>query len=355
MIRLMVVVLVALVAAGVTPEVAATPLTGGAETSAQTSPPSGHPFGGPSAPEAQVRPTPAEDRNFFIGLYTDVWQWVRDTQRYIAGQIAKYMGDLAADPSPAAIGFGVLLAFFYGVFHTVGPGHGKTVVISYFLTHPASLWKSAAMGGKIAFTHVISAVVLVGLADVTIRALIGGSPAELEGVQVASYALIALVGVWMLWRTAARIRATRASAHAHAHDHGDDPHHGHHHGHAHGHDHCCHLHHMDEGDAKKDQTLLSIAAGMVPCTGALLIMLFSLANDMILIGVLLVAAISLGMAGAVSIIGAACIFARRLMTSLVAAESPAGGRLAMTLEIAGALAITTIGVLFTLAAYQAGS
>ncbi len=283
------------------------------------------------------------------GLFNDTWNWVRRAQREITTRIADYMTSVAADPTPKAVAFGVLFSLFYGAFHIAGPGHGKMVVISYFLTHPAGFAKSLTMGGKIAVTHVVMAIVLVVSADVTIRVLLGGSAAEIQWLRVASFAVIALTGIWMFVRVvrkaAARRRADHARAHLGAHAHGR---------HSHGHGRRCHLDHFDEGEARRDQNILSLAAGMAPCTGALLVMLFALANDMVAIGVLLVIAISIGMAGAISVIGMACIFARSLMTRFVDADSRTGEALAMVLEFGGAAAITAVGALFTLAAYQAG-
>ena len=323
-------------------EAFANPLTGKSDPGVEETAPPANPLTGRAVPAPASQGWAADG-----GIFTGIWDWVRDTQRWINNEIAIYMADLAIDPSPAAIGFGLVLAFLYGAFHTVGPGHGKIVVISYFLSHPASVGRSLAMGSKIAFTHVISAIVLVTVADITIRVLIGGSPAEIEGIRIASYAIIAVIGIWMFVRTLRKVLASRASAFGHDYHGHDHSHHGH------GHAHCCHLDHFDEKTAKRDQTVLSIAAGLVPCTGALLIMLFALANDLLLIGILLVVGISIGMAGAVSLIGMACIVARSLMTKVVNADSTTGGRVAMVLEFAGAIAITAVGVLFTAAAYQA--
>ena len=103
---------------------------------------------------------------------------------------------------------------------------------------------------------------------------------------------------------------------------------------------------------KREQTLLSIGAGLVPCTGALLIMLFALSADLIWEGVLLVAAISFGMAVASSAIGIVCIFARSYVAQRMDAPPSTSLKVALGAEVAGALAITTVGVLFLSAAAQ---
>lgn len=40
---------------------------------------------------------------------------------------------------------GLLLAFGYGVVHALGPGHGKLVVATYFLSHDAQIGRGLVM------------------------------------------------------------------------------------------------------------------------------------------------------------------------------------------------------------------
>jgi ABC-type nickel/cobalt efflux system permease component RcnA len=177
------------------------------------------------------------------------------------------------------------------------------------------------MGAQIAFFHVISAIVIVSLADLLLRRSFGGMPGEIPAVRIASYGSILLIGVIML------VQAIRRAFGQAGHDH-----HYHHHGHggrAHGHG--------------AHQGLLAFGVGLIPCTGAVLVMLYALANDIVLAGAAMVAAIGVGMAATMAGLGLLAVVARRFVTTLFARHGEGRGRLAVTLELGGALAITLLG------------
>jgi ABC-type nickel/cobalt efflux system permease component RcnA len=296
--------------------------------------------GGKPPTEAKPPPAPPAATPAQTGWYVEFWRLVRDAQREASRQIGRHMAAIARGDSPTALLIGMMLAFLYGVLHTLGPGHGKMVVASYFLAHDAKIVRGLLMGLKIAVTHVISAIALVWLADITFRKMLGGSPAEVRWVQLASYASIAAIGLWMFYRAARRSFAPAHAGHSHeacAHDHG--------------HDHArSHVH--DARKARRQQSLLAVTAGLAPCTGALLIMLYALANGIVLSGILLVACISAGMAITIAVIGIFCILARQAALKAVKSESRPRRWLTQGLEYLGAAAITAIGALFFVGTLQ---
>src|SRR4029453_4137528 len=123
---------------------------------------------------------------------------------------------------------GMLLAFAYGVVHALGPGHGKVVVVSYFLSREPRVRRGFLMGLQIAVFPVLSAAVMVALADLVLRQALGSAPGEVAGVRLASYGLVALIGCSMLVQAVQRSRLRRAGitvvdeccGHGHAHRHG---------------------------------------------------------------------------------------------------------------------------------------
>ena len=68
---------------------------------------------------------------------------------------------------------GLLVAFIYGLVHTLGPGHGKAVVISYFVGEGGGLMRGVGMGTRIAIFHVLSAIVVVWVTDFAVRQATG--------------------------------------------------------------------------------------------------------------------------------------------------------------------------------------
>ncbi|MDJ0947586.1 MAG: hypothetical protein QNJ94_01565 [Alphaproteobacteria bacterium] len=241
-------------------------------------------------------------------------------QQKVNREIARHMKAIRDGDSSTALLVGLLLAFAYGAIHTLGPGHGKFIVLSYFVGEDAQIRRGFFMGTQIAVFHVLSAIVVVILADFLLRRAFGGAPAEIPAVRMVSYGSIAVIGAYMFWRAVKRVR-TGGAAHTAGCDHG----HG-----------------------KGEQSLLSLAVGTIPCTGALLILLYALANDMLLQGVLLVVAISAGMAVTMSVLGILSIVARRLVTARLGRESVTAGRLSIALNFVGATVVTLIGAgLFT--------
>jgi ABC-type nickel/cobalt efflux system permease component RcnA len=294
--------------------------------------PAQNPFtGGPTpqtqAPPAALRATPAtvSELGFFARLNRDLARFQREVTREMSARLRA----IRDGETPLALLVGIGLAFLYGVIHAAGPGHGKAVVIGYFLTRQARLARGFLMGLQISVGHVVSAIVVAFGADLIFKTVWGTSAAELRVVQLASYAAIALIGAYMLVETA------RGGLHRHVHAH------GHAHGHAGGHEH-------------RPQGLLSLGVGVVPCTGAILVMLFALANGILLAGFLLVAAIAVGMTITMAALGVFAIVARSAVTRWaergVGREGTAG-RVGAALEYAGAVAIILIGIVLFWLAY----
>jgi nickel/cobalt transporter (NicO) family protein len=248
----------------------------------------------------------------------------RETNRLIAQHmraIREGQGSL-----PLMIGAG--LAFLYGVLHALGPGHGKLVVVSYFLSREARIGRGLLMGLQIAIFHVISAIVVVALADLLLRRAFGGAPAEVAGVRLFSYGLIASIGAVMLAQAIRRSQQRRAGIVVA--------------------DGCCGAHvghdHRPAGAAREQmqQGGLSLGVGLVPCTGAVLILLYAVANDILFAGVLLAAAIAAGMAITMGGLGILAVIARQAVASRIEARTE-GGRLAAVSDYGGALVIMMIG------------
>lgn len=275
--------------------------------------PAPNPFTGAQTPQAA--PATVVELSFFDRLNRQLARFQRDVTREMSTRLRA----IKEGETPLALLVGIGLAFLYGVIHAAGPGHGKAVVIGYFLTRQARVARGLLMGLQISVGHVVSAIIVAFATDLIFKTVWGTSASDLRGVQLASYAAIALIGTYMLIET--------ARGHRHHHDHG----------HSHGHEH-------------RPQGLLSLGVGVVPCTGAILVMLFALANGILVAGFMLVGAIALGMTITMAGLGILAIVARHAVTRWVKREETAG-KIGAVLEYAGAMTIILIGTVLFWSAY----
>lgn len=260
-------------------------------------------------------------------------------QIWINGLFTNSMEAIAQDGSSKAIIFALIISFGYGALHTLGPGHGKSVVISYFAGTGGSLRRGLTMGFQIAVFHVLSAIVLVFLLDLAVRQVTGSAPSDYRIIRLGSYALIIVIGAVMLWQAISTLRQRRKN-------HGQF---GHDHTHAHSHDHS---HDSHSGCAAcaaaanpKGGRWIAASVGIVPCTGALLVMLFGLANDLVWPAIMMVIAISMGMALAMSAIGVVALYGRQVAEKRFAGRPGGGVGFEIGARIAGATCVFAIGIL----------
>ncbi len=97
---------------------------------------------------------------------------------------------------------------------------------------------------------------------------------------------------------------------------------------------------------------LALAAGLVPCASAIIVMLFALANHAFMIGVEAALAMSLGMAITVSAIGLASVFARRLIERGMTITSRGSVALERGLNLGGSLFLVLFASLLLLGAWS---
>ena len=217
-------------------------------------------------------------------------------QRRIQQALSSSLRDIQSGSGSLALWTLASVCFGYGVVHTLGPGHGKAVVVAYFLdsSKPRAWIEGVFAGAWIAFTHTLAALLLAGALKLFYSVGLLGALREVRNVEIVSYVLILLVGFWRLW--------AGITGRLHEHVHGDGHDHDHHHAHRH-----------EPPRRTIAGWLLLTAAGIAPCAGALVVILLSVALGVLWAGVIGVVAIAFGMAITLAAIGMASMVAHRLI------------------------------------------
>ncbi|PXA99247.1 hypothetical protein DMC47_04440 [Nostoc sp. 3335mG] len=315
------------------------------------------PFGGPPREPGLNLP-----RTGFFG-------WLQEQQKIFYGAITTSLDRMRTDWTA----FWVLggLSFLYGIFHAAGPGHGKVVISSYVLANEQQLRRGIALSALSALLQSLVAIAFVLLLAGALK-LTSAAMGDAEyWIGVLSYALVALLGLWLV------IRKVFGLGHHH-HDHAAgepqrdiwhdrEDHHGYQRGHEHhdhGHDHhehrdhdgqvhAEHMHHaVAPADLKggwREQLGVVLAVGLRPCSGALVIMVFALSQGLLVAGMAAVLLMGLGTAVTVALLASVAVGAKGLANRFAGADSPLAKHLLWWAELAGALLVLFFGVSLLLA------
>ena len=288
----------------------------------------------------------------FGDLSAQVGRVAAEWQARLNREVTQQLRSLGDEGGTAALWALIATGFLYGIVHTLGPGHGKAVVVAYFLdgTRKRGWIDGIFAGAWIAVTHTAAALVLAGILAAMGRMRPLSAQGQVRTVELISYGLIVAIG---LWRLHAGLTG-RLHDHDHSHDHDHD-----HAGHGH-HDHgaCDHHHHGSEAAAPKSRWRqflrldaglgLLTAAGVAPCAGAVVMVLIASVFGVLWAGLVGVVAIAIGMAGTLAVVGIASMAAHRLLIGDRASDTI--GRL--TTIAAALIVIATAGFLLLGAVYR---
>ena len=294
-----------------------------------------------------VQPRNADGSIIMVSFWEDPVLWVRDKQQEFYGSMSGALRDIKSNSASTAAWTLMALSFGYGIFHAAGPGHGKTVISAWLLATENELKR----GIFIAFlSSIIQA--LTAIAVVSGLLLIVGSAArtarDIAGfLESASYAMIAAMGLYLIW-TALRPHG------GHKHDDHHD-HHGHHgHDHHHVHDeHCGHTHVAEPKQVQGEWSLtkaftLALAVGIRPCTGAILVLILANILGIYWAGVASTLVMGIGTFLTVSVIATIAVYSKKLAMRLAARDDKWISWLALALRIGGGITIACFGGLLFL-------
>ncbi|OLO05156.1 nickel/cobalt transporter [Salinicola socius] len=314
--------------------------------------------------------------------------------QHVAVQIVYWQGKFyhalieavtALNRAPSATTWSVLLgvSFGYGVFHAAGPGHGK-VVLSTYLASQGGAWRRAlGLSVLAALLQGVMAIAIIGVLVFGLGWLTRQAMGSIDQAELASFVIVALVGLWLCVRSLRRLWRARHAVAAHAptateprvtpnfssvsawsaaptpsqgaldgaspaqrHSPGASP--GAHCG-------CGHDHHIDPREVGdwRVALLTVLSIGIRPCSGAVLLLGAAALLDQFGKGVVAVLAMSLGTALTVSSLALLSVLARDWVQRHLK-PATGGGQWQAWVGLAGGALILMLGLSLTLAQWQRG-
>lgn len=270
------------------------------------------------------------------------------------------------------------LSFAYGIVHAAGPGHGKAVVSSYLLATRQTLRNGIVLAFIASLAQAGGAIALILVASLVLHMTSVSITLATYQFEILSNALIVLLGCWLVWSKiirparplqldfepvnawtrperylatataagparfqaldttalappASRLRAPMQATCHHHHD-----------------SHCGHVHMPDATvaagslDWRKAWTVVASTA-LRPCTGALIVLVFSISQGLLAAGIAATLVMGLGTAITVASLAVLAVSARKTAFTLTRADSPLGRKVIRGVEICGALAVLLFG------------
>lgn len=286
---------------------------------------------------------------FVIGTQAELHRLLAVALRAVAGE----------DPWTSALWL-MGLSFLYGIFHAGGPGHGKLVIGTWMLANRTALKKGVLLAFLASLAQATTAVAIVGLVAWAFDWSARETQMQAVRFETVSFALVCMMGLYMIWSGARRLwvlrpPSTKAKSkgeddrkapddHGHEFPAGTESSKGHerhdrgsHHAHA-GHENayhetgdgvcaaCGHVHMPDpsqlEGRKTRREWLgIVLSVGIRPCTGAILVLLFSFALNLAAAGIAATYVMALGTTITVSLLAMMAIFSRRLAMEVLRLEN----------------------------------
>jgi nickel/cobalt transporter (NicO) family protein len=203
-------------------------------------------------------------------------------------------------PSIASIGAILLFSLLYGILHAAGPGHGKTLVASYFGANERSYTRAVSVALLIAATHVISALAVSAVLYGFIHTMFSQTMQDvalyttrISGVIILIITLYLIRQKWLYYRPNSKAMSFSATA----------PHLS-----------SCGCHSCKSSSDTTDLGLV-LGAGIVPCPATIIVFLFAFSMGMFWLGALSALVMSLGMGLTIALIAVAGTALRKKSSS----------------------------------------
>ena len=148
--------------------------------------------------------------------------WIQVQQKAFYDAMSAALKGIRGQSQWSAAFLLMAMSFTYGVLHAAGPGHGKAVVSAWVLANERELRRGILIACMSAVFQALTAIVLVSAMLMTVQAAGTAARGLAATLESASYALIALLGVWLVvqaLRASPAALAAQPAGHGHSHVH----------------------------------------------------------------------------------------------------------------------------------------
>jgi nickel/cobalt exporter len=228
------------------------------------------------------------------------------------------------------------LGFAYGVFHAAGPGHGKAVISAYLVASGRALSRGLALSVAAALVQAVVAIAVVGIAALILRQTAATMSRTVNTVEIASFWAVAAVGALLTWRKAGKFLgaldwARGASGSAPGCEGGE----------------CGHAPVLPPPDAGpvhwREFAGIVLGAGIRPCAGAIVVLVFALSQNLFWAGVAATFAMALGTAVTTSAIAALAVLAKGVALRIAGGRGTSGAVAMAGIELLAASLVLVLG------------
>jgi len=236
----------------------------------------------------------------------------------------------AVKQSGAAITSLATIGFLYGIFHAAGPGHGKGVISAYILATNRSLLRGLGLSFTAALLQATVAVTIVTTLTGVLHFTALSINATAHAIEIVSFAGIAAAGFLLVWWKAGELEEVLADPGTASELDATLP------------------SHARSGSARswKEYAGIVAAAGLRPCTGALLLLVFAESQKIYWAGVVGAYAMAIGTAITTGTLAALSVVAKGMIDRAAGRLGVIGVRGLAAFELAAAAFVLVLGAVF---------
>ncbi len=266
----------------------------------------------------------------FLGALYIIWQaWPllvmssMQWQKGVNNELSELLYEAQAHVVSAGLSL-ALLSFIYGILHSLGPGHGKLIVSTYVATHPTKVKVSLMLTVLSALLQAVVAITLVSVLLVLFNASMKEVNGEANRLISLSFYAIVILGVMIVWRNGKVLYKTfpikkkalrvnrmtpltikRINSIAKNAPKSDTC--------SCGHVHFASADDINKASSIKEHLAIIFSVGLRPCTGAIMVLLFSSMLDNYWLGILSAFVMAIGTAFTTSIIAIMTVTGKQLV------------------------------------------
>jgi len=224
------------------------------------------------------------------------------------------------------------VGFLYGIFHAAGPGHGKGVISGYIIASKGSISHGLALSLAAALLQAVVAITVVGVFAVVLEATAATINAAARNIELVSFAAVAALGAILLWAKAGEFVRLAAVIRSGMIPNDDD---------------ATFQSALRQGGVGSWRVFAGVvlAAGIRPCSGAIILLVFSLSQGLFAAGVVGALAMAIGTSITTGTLASLTVFAKAMVKRLASGGGMAGPIAFAGFELLAAAFVLVLGMM----------